>query len=327
MRIPDTQLKAVGYVCETTHVEGERVYGDPYATGFFVSVPCESPELSQMEMYYFVTAKHVAKDLKDRDIHFSVNRVGGGTTHEVHRIAPVWFVHPDDKNADVALIQVALKLGVVDVAPISVREFGLAPRLQELNIGIGDEVHSIGLFSPSPGNDSNTPIVRFGNISMMVGEQVQTDLGFTEMYLVEARSIGGMSGSPVFVRQTLGINVARKAGHPVTGFMPGTGETLLGMAQGHWDIRVEEINKSEFTQDRKRGVNYGIALVVPASKVYETLYQPGLVAMRKDQERQLIRKQRSIPGADSPKERQERTISQEDFEAALTKVSRKLPSK
>jgi hypothetical protein len=52
-------------------------------------------------------------------------------------------------------------------------------------------------------------------------------------------------------------------------------ETLLGMAQGHWDIREEEINKPRFTHDSKRGVNYGVGLVVPASKIYETIYQPG----------------------------------------------------
>ena len=71
------------------------------------------------------------------------------------------------------------------------------------------------------------------------------------MYLVEARSIGGMSGSPVFVRQTLSMQIARKSGPAVTGFMPGTGETLLGMAEGHWDIREEEINKPTFTHDSK----------------------------------------------------------------------------
>jgi hypothetical protein len=326
MRIPDAQLKAVGYVCETTHRDGDVVYGDPYATGFFVSVPCTSPELSEMETYYFVTAKHVANDLIDRDIHFTVNRKdGNGTTHEIHRIAKGWYLHPTDKNADVALIQVALKAEVVDLAPISVKEFGLPPRLQELNIGIGDEVHSIGLFSAAPGNERNTPIVRFGNVSMMPAEQVQTELGFTEMYLVEARSIGGMSGSPVFVRPTLGLKIPRSIGPPAQGFLPGTGETLLGMAQGHWDIKEEEINKSTFTHDSKRGVNYGIALVVPAFKIYETLYQSGLVMIRKYQEEAIIKTRRNIPGSDSPRADREgkAPFTQADFEAALRKASRK----
>ena len=78
-------------------------------------------------MYYFVTAKHVATDLKDRDICFSVNKKGGGGTHNIPRIAPVWFLHPTDKNADVAVIQVALHPGLMDAALVSIESFGLQP--------------------------------------------------------------------------------------------------------------------------------------------------------------------------------------------------------
>lgn len=124
MRIPETQLKAVGYVCETTHRESGKIFGDPYATGFFVSVPCSSAELSEMEMYYFVTAKHVADDLKDRDVHFPVNKKGGGTTH-IQQLIPGWHVHPTDKNADVAVIQVGVSLALLDLAPIQVKHFAL----------------------------------------------------------------------------------------------------------------------------------------------------------------------------------------------------------
>jgi hypothetical protein len=35
---------------------------------------------------------------------------------------------------------------------------------------------------------------------------------------------------------------------------------LFGMAQGHWDIREEDINKPPFVHDRKRGVNYNVPL-------------------------------------------------------------------
>jgi len=324
MRIPDTQLKAVGYVCEVTSRSGDEIYSDPYATGFFVSVPCESPELVGMEMYYFATAKHVASDLKDREIAFTVNKVGGGITHEIWRIADTWFLHPTDKSADVAIVQVALRVGVVDIAPVSIVSFGLPERLRELNIGIGDDTHSIGLFSPFPGDGSNIPIVRYGNVSMMPAQVMPTELGPTEMYLVEARSIGGMSGSPVFVRPTLAFQVARHNSPPALGFLSGTGETLLGMAHGHWDIKEEDINKPSFVHDRKRGVNYGIAMVVPALKIYETIYQPGLVAMRRDQEKQFIKKQRAIPSPDSPKADREGPFTQEDFEAALRKTTRKI---
>jgi hypothetical protein len=327
VRIPEETLNSVGYICELTSRDGDNVFGDPYATGFFVSVPCEA--LAGNEMYYFVTAKHVAHDLKDRETYFSVNRKGGGTTHQVPRLEAAWYLHPTDQNADVAVIQVALSAVLHDLSLVPIASFGMPQRLKELNIGIGDEVHSIGLFSPFPGQDKNVPIVRFGNISMMPAETMQTELGHTEMYLIEARSIGGMSGSPVFVRPTLSLSVPRRAGAGVmAGFIPGTGETLLGMAHGHWDIREEDINKPSFTHDSKRGVNYGVALVVPAFKIYETIYQPGLVAMRRNMEMDFMKKQkRTVPTTDSRKAKKEISFTQGDFEAALTKTSRKLSEK
>jgi hypothetical protein len=328
MRVPEQQLKSVGYVCEVVHRQGSEIFGDPYATGFFVAVDCVRPEHKGKCMYYFVTARHVATDLEDREVYFSVNKKGGGTTKgEVKSPHPTWLTHPTDSNADVAVVQVALDPTIIDVSPIPIEHFGMPERLSKLNIGIGDEVHSIGLFSPNPGAESNTPIIRFGNLSMVSSEKVQTELGFTEMYLVEARSIGGMSGSPVFVRPTFAQRVGRADGGSALCFSPGSGETLLGMAQGHWDIREEEINKPSFTHDSKRGVNYGVALVVPAWKIYETLYQPELVSMRRFQEEGIIRKRKMTPRSDSPKAKNDKPFTQSDFETALTKVTRRKSDK
>jgi hypothetical protein len=72
-------------------------------------------------------------------------------------------------------------------------------------------------------------------------------------------------------------------------------------------------------------VNYGIALVVPAFKIYDTINQPGLVSMRRQQEKDFIQQQRSIPDSDSPKDKgQKKTFTQADFEAALKKASHKM---
>ena len=46
----------------------------------------------------------------------------------------------------------------------------------------------------------NLPIVRLGAIAAMPGEYIKTDWGCLRAYLIEARSIGGLSGSPVFIR-------------------------------------------------------------------------------------------------------------------------------
>ena len=60
------------------------------------------------------------------------------------------------------------------------------------------------------------------NIAMIPDEPVTTSLGDIKAYLVEARSIGGLSGSPAFVRET---------------GAEGTGSFyLLGLMHGHWGV-------------------------------------------------------------------------------------------
>ena len=325
VRIPDPILRCVGFIGEGISQDSERVYGDLYATGFFVAVPCESPYLRGQCAAYFVTAKHVASDLKDRPIYILTNKRGGGVTDNWTSPDNEWWVHPSDHGADVALIQVS-ENPEADTIHISVLDFGTPERLQRLGIGIGDEIFATGLFTEIPGTTRNLPIVRHGNVAMMPAEQIQTELGFTDAYLVEARSLGGLSGSPVFVRHTLRTEVERADGTREPFFGNGSGMTLLGLMHGHWDIKESEMNKPFFTHDRKHGVNYGVAIVVPASKIYETLYQPELVAMRKHWEQKALR--RNVPGMDSAKpDNQDKLFTQSDFEAALKKASKRVPKK
>jgi hypothetical protein len=292
VRLPDEVLKCVGFIGEVTHRDSAGVQGDLCATGFFVAIPCTSPALEEMRTCYFVTAKHVATDLKDREIYFLVNRKGGGVMGISGVYGEHWFLHPTDPAADVAVIQVVMN-SKADMLAIALEHFGLPERLQQLKIGIGDEVFATGLFTAVPGTTSNTPIVRHGNIAMIPSEQIQTELGYTDAYLVEARSIGGLSGSPVFVRHTVAFPVERPDGSRDLAFANGPGTTLLGLMHGHWDIKESEMNKPNIVHDRQRGVNLGVGIVVPALKIYEALYTPELVAMRSDQEETLSRRSSS----------------------------------
>lgn len=68
-------------------------------------------------------------------------------------------------------------------------------------IGIGDEVLMVGLFTKRYGYRKNIPIVRGGIISAMPEEPIedQETGNLYDAYLIEIRSIGGLSGSPVIV--------------------------------------------------------------------------------------------------------------------------------
>ena len=141
--------------------------------------------------------------------------------------------------------------------------------IRSKSIGTGDEVFITGLFAHLVGSSRNLPIVRMGNIAMMPGEPVMSkELGNIEAYLIEARSIGGLSGSPAFVRETIPMGIGAFY--------------FLGLMHGHWDIPPEAKNDQIIIGSDKTGqVNIGIAIVIPAKKVLEVLNHPDLIEARK----------------------------------------------
>jgi len=330
VRVSEEYLKCVAFVGEMI---GPDAPGDLLGTGFFLSVPPESPKLQEFGFGYFVTARHVAAALEDRYLYIRVNKIGGGTTDFQNVVGKHWYLHPTDKTADVAVIPLATQPNA-DFKSIGIEELGTLEKLARLQIGIGDEVFSVGLFTPVGENTStNIPIVRYGTIAMMPPEQIQTDLGYADAYIVEARSLGGLSGSPVFARPTMKIDIPEVCGiNKMLGVAPGS--ILLGVMQSHWDVKESEMNEVHFVNDRKRGVNYGMAVVVPASKILDILNRPELVQMRIDVEKHKLQRKVAVPGMDSAKHDQETQITpagaeipiptQEQFLDDLTKVSRKI---
>jgi hypothetical protein len=320
VRIPDQVLKGVAFIGEVTHRdEHGNVFGDLHATGFFVAVRSRFPELRHV---YFVTAKHVADDLKDRNPYILVNGKDGRSMR-LANFRPYWFFHPSDKSADVALIQIAEQPNTDHLA-VQTRDFVTQEDIASREwVDIGDEVFVTGLFTPAPGQTRIMPMVRHGNIAMIPSEQIQTELGFSDVYLVEGRSIGGLSGSPVFVRRTETFKIMLEGGRITEVNCPGPFK-LLGVMQGHWDIKESEMNKPLIQHDRQHGVNLGIAIVTPAVKILDILNQPAMAKIRDLSDEDLGRQRGSVPGSDTAKQStDERPLTKADFEDVLRKVSRK----
>lgn len=325
MRVSDYVLNCIGFIYQTAIRDESGPKGDPYATGFFVSVPSRA---ARNRYLYFATAKHVAEDLRNSDIHILVNKRGGGKTEVIGTEPPTWYLHPTDKTCDVAIAPVVPNLEA-EFTSIPIEHMLTRETIEELAIGIGDEVYSVGLFTEVENTSKNIPILRHGNVSMMPTEQIQTELGFADVYLIEARSIGGMSGSPVFVRPTAHIVTSEMlpdgSFEEVIGLRDRT--KFLGIIHGHWDVKEVDINRYPVTHDRKHGVNYGIAIVVPAVKLIETLNRPELLEKRMKHDEKL--KKRGVPGMDSARGNESKeegakvVFTQEDFETALRKASRK----
>lgn len=267
MRIADEIIKSVGFVSRDT---------DPlrYAgTAFVVQIPYDDTS----GCLHLVTAKHVA-DLIGADFVIGFNGKDGKPLFVKNGGVP-WYFHPTEPDSvDVAVMPFAsARIREYDLSPIPIQIFADEDRIREFDIGLGDEIFSVGLFTKYFGLTALVPIVRTGNIAMMPKEPVPLGrFGLTEAYLAEGRSIGGLSGSPVFCRNTVKMPGVAHDGQ--LKYVAGVGQIhLLGLVHGHWDLPVD-FPESE----RSEAVNMGVSIVIPAKKILETLNGPDLVRARNE---------------------------------------------
>ncbi len=205
------------------------------------------------------------------------------------------------------------------------------------NLGVGDEVFLTGLFTKVKETTRNIPIVRIGTLAMMPGERIPFKDGrLIDAYLVESRSIGGLSGSPVFIRETVTVNAGTKfkpgfklnavnSPNPVeegieSVRLTGLGKIFfLGSMIGHWDA------PTGFPFPEQESVDMGISPVVPAHKIREIITQPELMNMLVRMNEELATKKHAdaVEDFDTKKEQ---PLTKQDFEDALRKVTRKTAS-
>src|SRR5208283_739101 len=206
MRIPDTLLKCVSFIYVRINNEPQYV-----GTAFLVSVPCEVDSVRSYK--YVVTARHVAKDVKGMPFYFRVNTTDGKSV-EIPAIEPMlankfrWFYHPDP-FVDVAVFPYdpIYPKAVLEWEAIPIHDFLTDDIVKKKDIGLGDEVSCVGLFSLFTGNKRNIPLARLGTVASLPPEPIPIKLddkreGMTDAYLVEMKSMEKMSGSPVFVSDT-----------------------------------------------------------------------------------------------------------------------------
>jgi hypothetical protein len=297
MRVPDEVKNAVAFLGYRT-VPGDPTTEKFGGTGFLVAL-----DIDGMIFPYLVTADHVARNLENyEDPVARINDIyGNGYVTRVFRRGPFGPVDPwhrhEDKSADVA-VQVFHPIPYGKEFDRSERP-GLAyipesmliheSLFNERGVGIGDEVFVAGLFHFSRGSGSNSPIIRVGNLAMIPSERVRGGGAYGEMdaYLVETRSFGNLSGSPVFIRGT--VNVERPSKYRNRRRSPtkygkalSSRFFLIGLMHGHWDISSDSINEAIPRTDPYSSVNMGVAIVTPARKIREILYGKELSAERDD---------------------------------------------
>lgn len=139
------------------------------------------------------------------------------------------------------------------------------------------------------GEKKNLPIVRIGTIAAMPGEPLETSYGTHDAFLIEVRSIDGLSGSPVCInlehRRFPFTMPARPLPHPnevrhLTFF--------VGMVLGHNsvsdprdNIEIVRIREGKnIKEDAIVPMNNGIAVVLPVWRIIEAIDQPGIKEAR-----------------------------------------------
>ena len=269
MRVPDSIRKIVGFAAYESG-SGPRLCG----TVFVVGLPL-TPDRSAR---FAVTAAHildeVARRSVDAKLHLRFGRRGGEFVWVETNLID-WLRHPHDTAVDCAAIQLPLP-ETADVNPYRFaggdEDWLSEETARRLGVGVGDEVFFPGLFTEHAGNDQNRPIIRTGSIAAMPTPMVAGGIGPMTAYLVEARSIGGLSGSPVFVqvphRVTWKTDSSEDEPHRVLPF-----NFFMGLMHGHWDVRPMPDNIMD-TGLNAQLVNMGIGIVVPAQDVMAVLRQP-----------------------------------------------------
>ncbi|HEX4426589.1 MAG TPA: hypothetical protein VH079_14415 [Terriglobales bacterium] len=233
-----------------------------------------------------------------------------------------WFYHPDPL-VDLAITPYLPRFhSVMDIRTISLDMFLTQANISDHHIGAGDEVFMTGLFTKFKGESKNLPIVRMGTVALISNERVpfgDDPDALIDAYLIEGRSIGGLSGSPAFVNETVQVAYDNpKVKSQLFYFAPGQ-TFFMGLVIGHWAVPP---SRSLLEQEK---VNMGISVVVPAWKIKELLFLPEHVEMRNEAEKLAFTKS-GVPVRDTafPKNESKEVFTSEDFEETLKKVSRKI---
>ena len=289
-RIADLFLDCVIYLYPSKHEaeEGIGVGG----TGFLVSVPAEKLD---GKFVYAVTNAHI---IEAGSSCVRLNTVDG--EKDVFVFSPErWTCSKTDDIA--AMVMPALPQTYIG-RTIPKANFITEKIVADNDIGPGDEVIIMGRFINHEGKQKNRPLVRFGFLSQNPAEPVEyyirsnkagklkPRLHSQESFLAEVKSIGGFSGSPVFLAPS---SLGGRTGRP--DFQDPNRTYLVGIDWGHIndDEPVRDSTGEPLDNGHHVTANTGMMGIVPAWKLIDLLMEPEMVEHRRKEEEKEIEKRKA----------------------------------
>lgn len=332
MRVPEVYRRCVCFLLvKVTDEKGE--YDHFIGTGFFVQYwdgACH--------YRYLVTARHVLERVFKRgytQIYIRLNKSEGGSV--IMPIPDEW-VYPENPAIDIAILPYPPYDSRFEELAIQVTNFALRAMVEKMGIGIGDELLIVGLFSQHEGERRNIPIVRAGIIAAMPEEPFVETIKTKgkpkkkqfNAYLAEARSIGGLSGSPVFAV----LEPGRKKLEPDEDSYKAVAKWniwLLGVVRGHWNLKRRDAARDSLEDDLEaeevERFNTGIALVTPSQDVYNLIMGEKLVKQREKIAEEMRERRPLELDTDLPlRQPDSEGVTSEEFDEALGRDSRKTSS-
>ncbi|MGQ0585336.1 MAG: hypothetical protein ACT4O6_25635 [Reyranella sp.] len=280
-------------------------------TGFFVNVPFEDYDFG-----YFITAKHL---LWPNFSHREAQRPEGSVWIRfsaldgppIPKETPVsdWIFHPDRFVDLCAYPMPTQEDGVTDLNFLNLgsRTSAIPERLGPVSgvmlqreLTLGEEVFIVGTFVGRVGERKNIPVIRVANIAALPLEPVEGGSPRHPAYLIETRSLGGTSGSPVLLNPLEQRHDAEPGAifgpHGVTNTRTNQSfrqilvpYKLVGMVLGAHSGNYAEDFVSETDTDIRpdksapredADFNAGISVVLPIQQVYDFLNTPDMVKAR-----------------------------------------------
>lgn len=287
MRIGDDARKCVVFF-GVPDGGGGIAYG---GTGFLVAFPTED---FADPFAYIVTARHVATALQkwdDTGFYLRANTNDGAST-PVPLIVLEWHFHPDP-TVDLAAFSAFFGPPNFDHRHYTIKPESYVDHTVPNMVVCGDDANLVGLFRLHAGSKRNVPIVHSGHIALLpdpdelipIRDRSTNEIVESEVFLIEAQTLDGLSGSPVFLHEMLNLELWENIKPMPKAY---GGVRLLGLYTGSWDGEPGKILEADRNLKGGTRVPVGMGTVVPATKIVELLRDHP--KMKKDRQEYIAQK-------------------------------------